>query len=145
MDYPSLTNPTVITSTVGFGDTSGYRSMNAFLGDDAYIYQATQRDSKGGHILRINQNNQYDNSYIFNLDTALGETSVSVDNWKYVGNGIAYFMYTSDSSQTSTVSGQDQSFFARLDLNAKTASRVSIPYDVDLYFFQFQHMLVMGR
>ena len=53
-------------------------------------------------------------------------------------------MYTSDSSQTSTVSGQDQSFLARLDLNAKTASRVSIPYDVDLYFFQFQHMLVVG-
>lgn len=143
-DYPSLTNPTVITSTVGFGDTSGYRSMNSFLADDGNIYQATQRDSNGGHILRINQNNQYDNSYNFNLDSALGETNVSVDNWKYVGNGIAYMMYTSNNSQTSPLTTQDQSFLARIDLNAKTATKVALPYDVDLYFFQFQHIALIG-
>lgn len=144
VDYPSLKNPTVITSTVGSGDTSGYRSMNSFLADDGYIYQATQRDSKGGHILRINPNNGYDNSYTFNLDIALGESGVSVDNWKYVGEGIAYFMYTSSKSQNSSVTNQSQSFLARLNLNTRTATKVNLPYDTDMYFFQYQHILLAG-
>lgn len=143
VDYPSLRNPTVITSTVGFGDTSGYRSMNSFLAEDGYIYQATQRDPKGGHILRINANNEYDNSYTFNLDNALGETGVSVDNWKYVGDGIAYFMYTSNQSQMSPVTRQSQSFLARLNLNTRTATKVNLPYDTDMYFFQYQNMLLV--
>jgi hypothetical protein len=71
VDYPSLENPKVITSTVGFGDNSGYRSPNAFVATDGNIYQATQRDSKGSHILRITQNNEYDNSYVFSLDALL--------------------------------------------------------------------------
>src|SRR5690606_25147433 len=49
VDYPSLENPTVITSTVGEGDTSGYRSFNAFLAGDGNIYQATQRGNNGSH------------------------------------------------------------------------------------------------
>ncbi|HUH25025.1 MAG TPA: hypothetical protein VLY87_00220, partial [Flavobacterium sp.] len=56
VDYPSLENPSLITSTVDDGDTSGYRSFNAFVADDGNIYQATQRGTKGSHILRINQN-----------------------------------------------------------------------------------------
>lgn len=72
VDYPSLENPKVITSTVSFGDNSGYRSPNSFVAEDGNIYQATQRDSKGSHILKINTNNEYDNSYIFSLDAALG-------------------------------------------------------------------------
>jgi len=48
VDYPSLENPKVITSTVGFGDTSGYRSFNSFVATDGNIYQATQRDTQKG-------------------------------------------------------------------------------------------------
>ncbi len=144
LDYPSLTNPTVITSTVSHGDTSGYRSLNSFLSDDGNVYQATSRDQSGGHILKIDQNNQYDNSYVFNLDTALGLTGVSVENWKYVGDGIAYLMYTHENAAVSSLTNQSQSYLARVNLYNRTASTVSLPYDVDMYFFQHQGILVKG-
>jgi hypothetical protein len=136
VDYPSLENPKVITSTVGFGDNSGFRSFNSFLATDGSIYQATQRDSKGSHILKINQNNEYDNSYVFSLDAALGAKDVYVDCWRYVGDGIAYALYTQN--------GSDQGFVARLDLNAKTAVKVDLPYDAALDFGQYQGILVSG-
>jgi hypothetical protein len=137
VDYPSLENPKVINSTVGFGDNSGYRSFNSFLATDGNIYQATQRDSKGSHILRIGQNNEYDNSYVFSLDAALGVEGVYVDCWRYAGNGIAYALYTQG--------GTDQGFVARLDLNAKTATKVDLPYDAALDFGQYQGILVSGE
>lgn len=137
VDYPSLENPKVITSTVSQGDNSGYRSPTSYLAEDGNIYQATQRDAKGSHILRINQQNEYDNSYVFSLDAALGQKNVYVDCWKYVGDGIGYVMYTHD--------GTNQGFIARIDVNAKTATKVEeIEYDADLDFGQYQGILVVG-
>jgi len=137
VDYPSLQNPQVITSTVGFGDTSGYRSFNSFVGDDGNIYQATQRDTQNGsYILKINQSNQYDNSYVFSLDAALGVTGSYIDAWRYAGNGIAYAVYTH-------AGANDQGFVARIDLNTKTAQKVEgIQYDADLDFGQYQGFVV---
>ncbi|OIV40173.1 hypothetical protein [Flavobacterium johnsoniae] len=139
VDYPSLQNPKVITSTVGFGDTSGYRSFNSFVANDGNIYQATQRDSKkGSYILKIGQNNEYDNSYVFSLDAALGVKGSYIDAWRYVGNGIAYAVYTYE--------GTNQGYVARLDLNAKTAKLVDgIAYDADLDFGQYQGFVVDGN
>jgi hypothetical protein len=138
VDYPSLENPKVITSAVGDGDNSGYRSFNAFLANDGNIYQATQRDSKGSYILRINQENEYDNSYVFSLDAALGVSNVYIDCWRYAGDGIAFALYTHGDSE--------QGFVARLDLNTKTATKVEgIAYDPDLNFGQYQGILVSGE
>jgi hypothetical protein len=139
VDYPSLENPVVITSKVGFGDTSGYRSFNSFVATDGNIYQATQRDTqKGSYILKINQNNQYDDNYVFSLDTALGIKGSYIDAWRYVGNGIAYAVYTFE--------GTDQGYLARLDLNARTAQKVEgIDYDADLDFGQYQGFVVDGN
>jgi hypothetical protein len=139
VDYPSLQNPKVITSTVGFGDTSGYRSFNSFVANDGNIYQATQRDAKNGsYILKIGQNNEYDNSYVFSLDAALGVKGSYIDAWRYVGNGIAYAVYTYE--------GTNQGYVARLDLNAKTAKLVDgIVYDADLDFGQYQGFVVDGN
>jgi hypothetical protein len=137
VDYPSLLNPKIITSTVGFGDTSGYRSFNSFVANDGNIYQATQRDTKNGsYILKINQSNEYDNSYVFSLDTALGVKGSYIDAWRYVGNGIAFAVYTHDGAN-------GQGFVARIDLNAKTAKKVEgIAYDADLDFGQYQGFVV---
>ncbi|WP_424493223.1 hypothetical protein [Salinimicrobium sp. GXAS 041] len=145
VDYPSLENPTLITSSVGFGDTSGYRSFNSFLAEDGNIYQATQRDPNGSHILRIGADNEYDNSYNFSLDEALGVNNSYIESWRYVGNGIAYVMYTHDgSANTNFNPGTQQSFLARLDLNSKTAQQVDLPYEPDMYFFQYQGFVVDG-
>ncbi|KOS07585.1 hypothetical protein AM493_17215 [Flavobacterium akiainvivens] len=140
VDYPSLENPQVITSTVAFGDTSGYRSFNSFVGNDGNVYQATQRDTENGsYILKINQNNQYDNSYVFSLDDALGVTGSYIDAWRYAGNGIAYAVYTHEGAN-------NQGFVARLDLNARTAQLVTaIEYDADLDFGQYQGFVVDGN
>ena len=139
VDYPSLTNPQVITSTVAFGDTSGYRSFNGFVANDGNIYQATQRDTENGsYILRIGQNNQYDNSYVFSLDDALGITGSYIDAWRYVGNGLAYAVYTYEGAN-------EQGYVARIDLNNKTAVKVEgIEYDADLNFGQYQGFVVDG-
>jgi len=139
VDYPSLENPVVITSKVAFGDTSGYRSFNSFVATDGNIYQATQRDTqKGSYILKINQNNQYDDNYVFSLDTALGVKGSYIDAWRYVGNGIAYAVYTFE--------GTNQGYVARLDLNARTAKKVEgIDYDADLDFGQYQGFVVDGN
>src|SRR5690606_41045653 len=100
--------------------TSGYRSFNSFVADDGNIYQATQRDVNGSKILRINQSNKYDNSYVFSLDDALGVTGSYVESWRYAGNGIAYVMYTHNGSEESALTGNSQSFLARVDLFYKT-------------------------
>ncbi|MFA7154188.1 MAG: hypothetical protein WC112_00480 [Proteiniphilum sp.] len=145
VDYPSLENPRMITSTVSDGDCSGYRSFNSFLADDGNIYQATQRGSNGSWILRINSNNQYDNSYRFSLDEALGITHSYIESWRYAGNGIAYVMYSHDGSAFSTFNAEErQSYLARVDLTARTARQVELPYEPDLYFFQYQGFLVNG-
>lgn len=142
VDYPSLENPVVITSTVGHGDTSGYRSFNAFVGDDGNIYQATQRDENGSYILKINTNNQYDNSYVFSLDAALGVTNSYIETWRYAGNGKAVVMYSHAGFAVSALTGQAQSFVALVDLNNKTALQVDLPYNTDMYFFQYQGFVV---
>lgn len=139
VDYPSLENPKVITSTVGHGDCSGYRSFNCFLADDGSIYQATQRESGGvgSYILKIDRNNEYDNSYSFGLDAALGVTDVYVDCWRYIGNGKAVVLYSHG--------GSTQGYVAYVDLNAKTAVRVTgIASEDSLDFGQYQGILVSG-
>ncbi|TDO19663.1 hypothetical protein [Pedobacter duraquae] len=135
VDYPSLKNPKLINSTVSQGNTNGYRSFNAFLGEDGNIYQATQNGTAGSHILKINQSNEYDNSYVFSLDAALGVTGTYVEAWRYAGNGIGYAVYSV---------ADKGGYIARLDLNARTATKVAIPDDADLSFNQYQGFVVNG-
>ncbi len=140
VDYPSLENPQIISSTVAHGDCSGYRSNVNFLAEDGNIYQATQRnpDGEGSHILKITPANEYDNSYVFSLDDALGVNNVYVQTWRYVSNGKGYVVYRHGES--------DQSFVALVDLNARTASVVDeIPDDADLSLHQYQGFHVNGN
>lgn len=142
VDYPSLLNPTIITSTVATGDNSGYRSPMSYVGTDGNIYQATHREvagTGGSHILRINQNNEYDNSYVFSLDAALGITDSYIYTWRYAGNGIGYVLYRDGASDT----GADH--IARVDLNARTAARVAIPGNPTLTFNQYQGITIHGE
>ncbi|WP_165731760.1 hypothetical protein [Polaribacter sp. 20A6] len=143
LDYPSLDNPTVITSTVGHGNTNGYRSINAFEYNGS-VYQANQSDPEGSHILKIGANNEYDNSYDFNLDDALGVTGAYVLAWRPAANGKAVLAYRHEGSADGLAGAQG--FFALVDLNAKTAVKIEdIPYDPDFYLFQYQGFAVDGN
>lgn len=142
LDYPSLMNPTVITSSVGHGNTNGYRSINAFLYEGS-VYQANQSDPEGSHILKIDADNQYDDSYVFNLDEALGVEGAYILAWRPASNGKAVIAYRHDGSAEG-VAGP-QGFFALADLNTKTAEKIdAIPYDPDFYLFQYQGFVVDG-
>jgi hypothetical protein len=130
-----LKNPKIVSSTVSQGNTNGYRTFNSFLGEDGNIYQATQNGVLGSHILKIGQNNEYDNAYVFSLDAALGVTGSYVEAWRYAGNGVAFAMYSVNDKGA---------YIARLDLNARTAAKIAIPEDADLSFFQYQGFVVNG-
>lgn len=143
LDYPSLLNPTVVTSTVGHGNTNGYRSINAFEYNGS-VYQANQNDPEGSHILKIGANNQYDDSYDFSLNDALGVEDAYILAWRPAANGKAVLAYRHAGS-VEGLSGRPQSFFALVDLNAKTATKIEgIPYDVDFELFQYQGFAVDG-
>ena len=142
LDYPSLLNPSVITSTVGHGNTNGYRSINAFLYNGS-VYQANQSDPAGSHILKIDANNEYDDSYVFNLDTALGVEDAYILAWRPAANGKAVLAYQHAGSEIGLAGAQG--FFALVDLEAKTAQKIeAIPYDPDFYLFQYQGFVVDG-
>ncbi|MBU3820758.1 hypothetical protein KO566_01685 [Flavobacteriaceae bacterium XHP0103] len=143
LDYPSLLNPTIITSTVGYGNTNGYRSINAFLYNGS-VYQANQGDPNGSHILKIDANNQYDDSYVFNLDAALGVEDAYILAWRPAGNGKAVLAYRHAGSAEGVAGAQG--FFALVDLEARTATKIEdIPYDPDFYLFQYQGFAVDGN
>ncbi|NJB82009.1 hypothetical protein [Wenyingzhuangia aestuarii] len=143
LDYPSLDNPSIISSTIGHGNTNGYRSINAFEynGD---VYQANQSDPEGSHILKIGTNNQYDDTFDFNLDDALGVTGAYVLAWRPAANGKAVLAYRHEGSEEGAAGAQG--FFALVDLNAKTATKINkIPYSADFYLFQYQGFAVYGN
>jgi len=142
LDYPSLLNPTVISSTIGHGDTNGYRSINSFLYNGS-VYQANQNDPEGSHILKINADNTYDNSYDFNLDDALGIDGAYILAWRPAANGKAVVAYRHNGSAEGVAGAQG--FFALVDLNTQTATKIDeIPYDPDFYLFQYQGFVVDG-
>ena len=142
LDYPSLLNPSVITSTVGHGNTNGYRSINSFEYNGS-VYQANQSDPEGSHILKIDSDNEYDDTYDFNLDDALGIEGAYILAWRPAANGKAVLAYRHNGSADG-VAGL-QGFFALIDLNTKTAVKINdIPYDPDFYLFQYQGFVVEG-
>ena len=140
VDYPSLQNPRIITSTVAKGDNSGFRSPMSHVATDGNVYQATHREFSGGsYIVKIGQNNEYDNSYVFSLDQKLGVTNSYIESWKYAGNGIGYAIYSL------SVNGSRQGgYVARLDLTNKTATKINIPNEANLDFSQYQGITVVG-
>jgi hypothetical protein len=81
---------------------------------------------------------------VFSLDAALGVTGSYIENWKYAGNGKAIIAYTHDGASESALSGQAQSYLALVDLNAKTAQQLDLPYHQDMYMFQYQGFVVDG-
>lgn len=142
LDYPSLANPKIITSNQTRGNTNGYRSTMQYVGDDGHVYQATTGELSGGSkILRISSaTNDYDNNYVFSLDQALGVENSYIYTWRYVGDGIGYVVYALQNAAGERAG----SYVARIDLNAKTASKYSIPNEANLSYFQIQNIAING-
>lgn len=142
VDYPSLANPKVISSTKTSGNTNGYRSRMMFLGDDGHVYQATSGEKAGGSkILRIDKNtNEYDGNFVFSLDAALGVSGSYIESWRYVGEGIGYVIYSLQVEGKRT-----GGYVARIDLNSNSATKMNIGgIESKLDFGQHQNIGLNG-
>lgn len=140
LDYPSLENPVVLNSTQTRANTNGYRSTQQYVGTDGHVYQSTSGEGAGNggsKILRISgQTNDYDNSYVFSLDQALGLTDTYIETWKYVGDGIGFVVYSLGAERKG-------GYVARVDLKSKTATKFDIPISEKLSLGQIQNILAI--
>lgn len=139
LDYPSLTNPTVIKSGIAEakGATNGYRTPVCHLDENGDIYQliTVADNSADTYILKIS-NGQYDDSFSFNLSELLGENTKS-NGWFYVGNGIGYVPYANtDLGDT----GDPVWAVARIDIRNNTAIKLNLPDK--LWLQQYQNSVV---
>lgn len=129
VDYPSLANPKLIWSTQSKYGNNSYRTMTQYIGDDGHIYQSTGVNTTSyPHILRIDKNtNDYDNTYLFDLSQALGTSNVTgIKAWRYIQDGIGIVLYT----ETGVAGG----YIALVDLNAKTAAKLTTENQTDAGF-----------
>ena len=139
VDYPSLTNPTIISTNVGNarGATNGYRTPVSHLDEKGDVYQiiSVPDNTFDTHILKIS-NGDYDESYDFNLSQLLGENTTS-NGWFYVGNGIGYVPYANTDLGTT---GDAVWSVARVDLYNNTAVKLNLPEN--LWLQQYQNAVV---
>ncbi|WP_025763307.1 hypothetical protein [Dyadobacter tibetensis] len=132
VDYPSLQNPKVLYSSVSKTNNHSYRTMTQYVGTDGHIYQATATGGKD--ILRISKStNDYDNGYHFDLDQALGLSGTNIQAFRYIKDGIGIVLYNV---------GGNGGYIALVDLNAKTATKISSDYEATLNFRQYQNIAV---
>lgn len=121
IDYPTLKNPKYIRTTLGNGNTNGYRGMNMHA-YDGYVYQCNAANAENPTIMVRLKDGQYDESWSFNINDALGEP-VSTNNWYAAGGGIYYmpanFLNETDENNTWGL--------LRVDLNKKSVIKMDVP------------------
>lgn len=133
-DYPSFSNGHLTLSSKAAGHTGGYRAPSMHVDESGDVYQSNwfmsgnSFDLSGGDktvITRL-RNGAYDESYEFNVSTALGLSSnVATVGWFYVGNGIGYMPIQLEDEggyyQENTWS------VAKIDIYNKTAVKLDVP------------------
>lgn len=132
VDYPSLTNPKVITSEIGKGQNYGYRMPSMQFDEKGDIYQMVREPGK---ILRI-KNGEYDNSYDFDLAKALGLNKAGANAWFYVGNGIGYVPFYDAEKGSGSDKKNANWGVARIDIYNKTAVKLNLPNNLWLWYYQ---------
>lgn len=138
LDYPALTNPRIIETTLAAGATNGYRTPVAYSDEQGDVYQiiTVPDNTYDTHILRI-RNGDYDDSFVFNLSELVGENTRSL-GWFYVGDGIGYVPYLRTDESNSN--GDSNWSVARVDLYNGTAVKMNLPEN--LWLQQYQNGVV---
>lgn len=132
LDFPSFQNPKITTSTLGNGETYGYRAPSFFTDEAGDVYNVSMEESR---ILKINpQTGEYDNTYDFDLAKALGMNKVGGTGIFYVKDGIAYMpFYDSEKGRQPADAAWG---VARVDLKARTAIKMNLPEKLWLNYYQ---------
>jgi hypothetical protein len=145
IDYPSLTNATVISRSDVAGSTNGYRTPTQHVNEAGEILQMVSASGKT-HIVKI-INGQYDTSFKFNLSDKLGRETSS-NGFFYAGNGICYMPYEKigDDEVQIGVNPQGEPTYssawglARIDLNNNSVVDLNTP--AGLWLQQYQSSVV---
>jgi len=145
LDYPSLTNATVIETTKVKGSSNGYRTPTQHKNEAGEILQMVS-GSNETHIVKI-RNGQYDSSFDYNLSALLNK-GTSSNGWFYAGNGIGYIPYedlSKDRIQTGVNPQGEPSYsaawgLARMDLNNNTVVDLNVPEN--LWLTQYQTAVI---
>lgn len=151
IDYPSLSNATVISTAHVQGSTNGYRTPTQHVNEAGEILQMVSGVSKDTgenevHIVKI-KNGEYDTSYDFNLSKLIDKPAKS-NGFFYARNGIAYIPYE-DLTKEQIQIGEDPNGapsyssmwkVAKMDLNKGTAIDLNVPDE--LWLQQYQNAVV---
>lgn len=145
LDYPNLTNATVIETAHVTGATNGYRTPTQHVDESGDILQLV---SAGGetNIVKI-ENGQYNTTFKYNLSERLGRETSS-NGWFYAGNGIGYVPYEKigEGQVQIGVNAQGEPTYssawgiARIDLNNNTVVDLNTP--AGLWLQQYQSSVV---
>lgn len=144
LDYPALTNATVITRDDVAGATNGYRTPTQHINEAGEILQLVSAGGKT-YIVKI-VNGQY-TSYRFDLSDKLGRQTAS-NGFFYAGNGICFMPYEKvgdDQVQIGVNPSGEPTYssawgLARIDLNNNTAIDLNTP--AGLWLQQYQYSVV---
>ncbi|WP_394907525.1 hypothetical protein [uncultured Mesonia sp.] len=130
VDYPELTNLQFLRSENAQGSTYGYRTPVYHGDEQGDIYHLTSNPAK---LLKIS-NEDYDNSYSFDLANALGMAKVGANGWFYVGNGIGYVPFYDASKGR----GKEEAAWgvARIDIYNQTATKLNLPNNLWMWYYQ---------
>lgn len=145
MDYPSLSNPTVISRTDVKGSTNGYRTPTQHKNEAGEILQMVSGNDEV-HIVKI-KDGAYDTSFNYNLSKLLNKPTKS-NGWFYAGNGIGYIPYedlSKDKIQIGVNPQGEPSYsamwkLARMDFNKGTVVDLEVPDN--LWLAQYQMSVV---
>ncbi|MGC4231400.1 MAG: hypothetical protein QM594_00170 [Niabella sp.] len=144
LDYPALTNATVVTRDDVAGATNGYRTPTQHINEAGEILQLVSAGGKT-HIVKL-VNGQY-TDFKFNLHEKLGRQTAS-NGFFYAGNGICYMPYekVGDPQVQIGVNPQGEPTYssawglARIDLNNNSAIDLTTPDG--LWLQQYQYSVV---
>ncbi|MCV9928658.1 hypothetical protein OIU83_13395 [Flavobacterium sp. LS1R49] len=145
LDYPGLTNATVISTSQVKGATNGYRTPTQHFNETGEIMQMVS-NGKELNIVKI-INGKYDESYKYSVSGLLGREASS-NGWFYAGNGIGYIPYEKigdEKIQIGVKPSGEPSYsaswgLARIDLNNNTIVDLNVPKG--LWLTQYQHSVV---
>lgn len=145
IDYPTLTNATVIETQNVKGASNGFRTPTQHVNEAGEILQMVSGDGEL-HIVKI-KNGQYDNSFKYSVSGLL-KRQASSNGWFYAGNGIGYIPYekVGDEQVQIGVNPQGQPTYsaawglARIDLNNNTIVDLNTP--PGLWLTQYQNSVV---
>ncbi|MBX3164499.1 MAG: hypothetical protein KF900_08460 [Bacteroidetes bacterium] len=136
MDYPSFANPKVIRTAKAAGNTNGYRTPVAHTNESGEVYQMVSSIGKELKILKL-KDGAFDESYEFNLTSALGGDGIASNGWFYAKNGIGYIPYFKPANGAASTPNW---YVARIDLVNKTAVKLNLPSN--LWLQQYQNSVI---